>query len=593
MPHALRPFSLRRCVLIAAVLCAAVSSPAAFSEWKEANGKTFKGEPADILGPFALFHTGATGGRTVMLHTLSKEDCVRLHTELTAAAVAAAGANPVAGDDGSGAPRGCIAREIDGRVLRLRGGKLQPENRHSRPEPSVYVLLSLSPRDGGALSRIVNALFLQYQRIQKVYPNQLEAVYFSRTHSTDQYLEIARSRRMPWLVADPKKMEAMKTFERIAPFEGNFVVALSRNGVPILSAGGHDEEALTRFMDQLASILSLIQPDNLRNWRDRHHYLTAVRPVQHAEGSGEALFLGHPLRPETLRKVGISQIRAQLQVSAEGKIGQVRLARGPGIDEKVAPGLAEALRRSLVMLPAIEKGQPVESQFQYRFDVPKADPESEAIVQWLNLDPSREYPIKEWLVLKTFKVEQQGFLEVSHVTEDGVTVFKPVKALQGRAKEEADLKSQKSAFAYDWFSAEECATLRPTAGLRQKIDGSDYTWQRFKPDGRSVELNTGWDKEQYCYCYAWAEIEVDQDQPALLGLGSDDGVKVWLNGEVLVEKWAQRPLRIDEDVLPLRLKKGRNQLLLKVQNIWGEWRFSCRLILQGTPPRPPAQPTAK
>lgn len=573
-------FLKRLSQLVLCLIGIAASASAAFSEWKESTGKSFKGEPADVLGPFALFHTGASGGRTVLLHTLSAADCLRLHRELNSPE------RQAGTESASGPQRGIISREIAGGMLRLRSGKLQSVDLSAKPEPSIYVLLSLSPRDGGALSRIVNALFLQYQRIQRVYPNQLEAIYFSRIRSTEQFLEIAKSRRMPWLVADPKKMDRMKTFERVAPFEGNFVVALSRNGVPILSAGGHDEEALTRFMDQLASILSLIQPDNHRNWRDRHHYLSAIRPAVHAENQAEPLLLGHPLRPEALRKNGIGQIKAQLQVSPEGKIGQVRLSRTAGVDEKVGPGLAEALRRSIVILPAIDKGQPTAAVYHYVYDVPKADSESEAIAQWLNLDPSREYPIKEWIVLKTFKVEQQGFLEVSHVTEDGVTVFKPVKALQGRAKEEADLKSQKSAFAYDWFSAEECAALHPVAGMKQKIDDTEYTWQRFKPDGRSVELNTGWDKEQYCYCYAWTEIEVDQDQPALLGLGSDDGVKVWLNGEVLVEKWVQRPLRIDEDVLPLRLKKGKNQLLLKVQNIWGEWRFSCRLVMQGPSARP-------
>ncbi|MBI5380889.1 MAG: hypothetical protein HZA31_03200 [Opitutae bacterium] len=569
--------------LLATLLLGALVGRGAMSEWPNPDGKKFKGEPADVLGPFALFRTGGTSGRMLPLQALAPAECVRFHDELKAQAPASA--------DGT-TPRGMLFRELEGHVLQMQQGRLTSVDLQTRPEPEIIVLLSLSHRDGGSLSRVVNALFLQYQRIQKVYPGQLEAVFYNRHQSEEQLQQLARSRRMPWLVAIPGGKEQMKTFARFTPTEGNYVIALSRNGAPLLSAGGHDEAALTQFIDRLANLLSLVQTDNPRNWKDRLHYQRSIRPRVFAEKETGPLLLGQPIRPEGLRKAGIAEVRARLSVTAEGKVDEVRLQRSAGMDEKLGRSLAEVLRLSATFAPAIAHGQPVAGVYDYNFTVPPRDEEIEALAAWLNLDPAREHPIKEWLVLKTFKVEQEDFLEVSHTTDDGVTVFKPVKALQGRAPGETDLKSQKSAFAYDWFSPEECAALHPTIGLKQKIDGATYVWQRFKPDGRFVELNTGLDKEQYCYCYAWTEIEVDQAQPALLGLGSDDGVKVWLNGEVLVEKWVQRPLKIDEDVLPLRLKQGKNQLLLKVQNIRGEWRYSCRLILQGRLPPPAAKPTA-
>jgi hypothetical protein len=35
---------------------------------------------------------------------------------------------------------------------------------------------------------------------------------------------------------------------------------------------------------------------------------------------------------------------------------------------------------------------------------------------------------------------------------------------------------------------------------------------------------------------------------AWLGIGSDDGLKIWFNGELVHDKWIRRMSRIDDDV---------------------------------------------
>jgi hypothetical protein len=63
-------------------------------------------------------------------------------------------------------------------------------------------------------------------------------------------------------------------------------------------------------------------------------------------------------------------------------------------------------------------------------------------------------------------------------------------------------------------------------------------------------------------------------------LGSDDGVKIWLNGELVHDKWVRRPSRIDDDVVPLRLRQGANQILIKIQNATIHWSYIYRLRLR-------------
>ena len=64
--------------------------------------------------------------------------------------------------------------------------------------------------------------------------------------------------------------------------------------------------------------------------------------------------------------------------------------------------------------------------------------------------------------------------------------------------------------------------------------------------------------------YALALIESDRAQPAELRLCGQDGCQVWWNGEFLFEEHAWHKLAFDLNVIPVRLKKGVNTLLLKL-----------------------------
>jgi len=85
-------------------------------------------------------------------------------------------------------------------------------------------------------------------------------------------------------------------------------------------------------------------------------------------------------------------------------------------------------------------------------------------------------------------------------------------------------------------------------------------------------------KDNLQITYAWAQIDMPRERQGVLGIGSDDAVKVWLNGELVHENWASRGLVVDDDRVPVTFKKGMNQLVLKIQNHGFEWGFCCRLI---------------
>ena len=77
--------------------------------------------------------------------------------------------------------------------------------------------------------------------------------------------------------------------------------------------------------------------------------------------------------------------------------------------------------------------------------------------------------------------------------------------------------------------------------------------------------------------YLRATVNVPATAQAQLQIGSDDGVKLWLNGVVVLARNVTRGYTPGEDKIAVELKPGANVLLAKVTQGTGGWRFSCRV----------------
>jgi hypothetical protein len=77
--------------------------------------------------------------------------------------------------------------------------------------------------------------------------------------------------------------------------------------------------------------------------------------------------------------------------------------------------------------------------------------------------------------------------------------------------------------------------------------------------------------------YLKTQLTSERDQEAQLEIGSDDGVKVWLNGKVVDANNVIRPCTPGDDKVKVKLNHGVNLLLLKVTQGGGEWSASCRV----------------
>lgn len=78
--------------------------------------------------------------------------------------------------------------------------------------------------------------------------------------------------------------------------------------------------------------------------------------------------------------------------------------------------------------------------------------------------------------------------------------------------------------------------------------------------------------------YLYRELVSDGAGTIPLSCGSDDGLRLWVNGELVVESTRPRGVNVHEDAFTLRLEPGTNHLLVKVANLGGGFGFALARV---------------
>ncbi len=538
-------------------------------EWKDGKGGTFKGEPIEVVGPMALFRTGGISSRFLPMRALAPEDCVRFQQAIAH--------RPPRAERWSEA-KGEATADLAGKLSHSNNRELKPVDFAATPEPELIIAVFIGKREG-SVGHLLDNLAPFVSRVQRVYPGRVATVILAtRQANMDARWLPARS----WLVADAAKLGSIKLLSRFLPGQGMSFVLMTREAVPLFGCAAGEMADVMKFVDGASDFLWELNPANPRTARDRLHYLRATRPLEFAERQTGPLLLIDPLRIDPLRARGVTRIDAKIEVGADGVVSSVVMAPESGVPAPLIAPITEALRRNAIFLPAIERGNAVAGSHAYAVIVPPLDKQLAADAAWVNGDARREVPIKSWLVLKSVHVPQQVFSTIDRVGADGTVMMTAVKT---GASNKISTASQMNAFNSDWFEdTGGPASVQPVAGQKQEIDGEKFTWKKINPEtGGLVDFlgNGSVGSLDYCVGYAWTEIEVPEETDAWLGIGSDDGLKVWLNGEFVNDKWIARTSRLDDDVVALRLRKGKNQFLIKIQNVRGHWSFTTRLRVRG------------
>ncbi|MED6299499.1 MAG: HEAT repeat domain-containing protein [Verrucomicrobiota bacterium] len=147
--------------------------------------------------------------------------------------------------------------------------------------------------------------------------------------------------------------------------------------------------------------------------------------------------------------------------------------------------------------------------------------------------------------------------------------------------------------------------LEPEKGIDfEKTYPSTYVWAlqgNQRRDGeKPIEREIGWAEASvnktngmlmmgpllpppgtFSIAYAVSDFDSKNDQELFLSLDGDDAFKVWLNGEKISEKVApylhRKSCIASQENIKIKLKKGKNRILIKSANIEFEWWVRVRI----------------
>jgi len=109
-------------------------------------------------------------------------------------------------------------------------------------------------------------------------------------------------------------------------------------------------------------------------------------------------------------------------------------------------------------------------------------------------------------------------------------------------------------------------------------NGATVGWRTLKAgDTGYVRLDNLIRPNEQAIVYGLAYVFSPDDREAALLLGSDDGVRVWINGGLVHTNPTYRAAEPDLDRVAVRLKKGWNKVLVKVLQGAGGWGFFVRI----------------
>ena len=155
------------------------------------------------------------------------------------------------------------------------------------------------------------------------------------------------------------------------------------------------------------------------------------------------------------------------------------------------------------------------------------------------LSPSDRHFITEWNVIGPFDAPDMSYLQVAYPPEMEIDLGQTYEGKEG--------------IRVEWKKM----TADPTGFMRLE--------NRISPSERGI-------------VYGSVYVFSQEQRVAQMLLGSDDGVRVWLNGELVHTNPAYRGAYPDQDQVSVMLKKGWNTLLIKILQGSGGWGYYARFV---------------
>ncbi|HAT09226.1 MAG TPA: alpha-glucosidase/alpha-galactosidase [Planctomycetes bacterium] len=115
-----------------------------------------------------------------------------------------------------------------------------------------------------------------------------------------------------------------------------------------------------------------------------------------------------------------------------------------------------------------------------------------------------------------------------------------------------------------------------TIDLKASVGG--VKWKAVKAGKHGfVDLAGVYGPQNWCVCWGYAEVESVHAREVVVSCGSDDGIKLWLNGKVVHEHETGRGYSPEADKVTVQLKAGVNRILVKISQHTGGYGFGVSI----------------
>jgi len=197
-----------------------------------------------------------------------------------------------------------------------------------------------------------------------------------------------------------------------------------------------------------------------------------------------------------------------------------------------------------------------------------------------------------------FRKHQDAFDDQIQLLDAAIKAFKAGAYLPAPTEVRLDIRRQDGQFFQFWLlsgsfhleSFDEYppdflkpiggeANARPFPGMTfTDTTGTERMWIKYdSPKLGEIDFQTIFEPKITAMAYAYCTIESPDAREVSALLGSNDGVTVYCNGKEVHHVHGKRSLIADEDEIPLQLTKGKNHIMIKVEQWKGGWGLAFRL----------------
>jgi hypothetical protein len=120
--------------------------------------------------------------------------------------------------------------------------------------------------------------------------------------------------------------------------------------------------------------------------------------------------------------------------------------------------------------------------------------------------------------------------------------------------------------------------LRVKDGDVVKFKGGSNKWHYYASTENFLNLDDAVSPKELAYCYAYTEAFAAETGFWNISFGSNDGGRLWLNGQQIWDQAPNRGYYPDTDAFPVLLNKGKNTILFKIEEKGGLWRLGLRFF---------------